>query len=134
MSDSSLTDEPDVVDEVAPIGNRLDEAADLLDDEDDDLDEDFDDEPDDGPDPNRVVGALPRGVLEYLARSIVDDPDSVMVEVDDDRRGLILRLHVAPGDMGRIIGRRGRVAQAIRTVVRAAGVREGVEAIVDIVD
>ena len=50
------------------------------------------------------------------------------------RRGLILRLHVAPGDMGRIIGRRGRVAQAIRTVVRAAGVREGVEAIVDIVD
>jgi len=130
MSDSSLTDEPEVVDEVAPIGNRLDEAVDVLDDD----DEDFDDEPDDGPDPNRVVGALPRGVLEYLARSIVDDPDSVMVEVDDNRRGLLLRLHVAPGDMGRIIGRRGRVAQAIRTVVRAAGAREGVEAIVDIVD
>ena len=126
--------EPDVDDEIAPIGNRLDDAVDLLDDEDD---EDFEDEPDEadeGPDPNRVVGALPRGVLEYLARSIVDDADSVMVEVEENRRGLILRLHVAPGDMGRIIGRRGRVAQAIRTVVRAAGAREGVEAIVDIVD
>ncbi|MDQ4097083.1 MAG: KH domain-containing protein [Actinomycetota bacterium] len=103
-------------------------------------DDDFDDyaeaglEEPAGPDPNRVVGALPRQVLEYLARSIVDDPDSVLVEIEDGRRGLILRLHVAPGDMGRIIGRRGRVAQAIRTVVRAAGAREGVEAIVDIVD
>jgi predicted RNA-binding protein YlqC (UPF0109 family) len=120
MTDPSLTAEPD--DEIAPIGNRLDDIG--------------DDGPDgpDGPDGNRVVGALPRNVLEYLARSIVDDPESVLVEVDDNRRGLILRLHVAPGDMGRIIGRRGRVAQAIRTVVRAAGAREGVEAIVDIVD
>ncbi len=57
-----------------------------------------------------------------------------MVEVEEGRRSLTLRLHVAPGDMGRIIGRRGRVAQAIRTVVRAAGAREGVEAVVDIVD
>ena len=45
-----------------------------------------------------------------------------------------LRLHVAPDDMGKVIGRRGRVAQAIRTVVRAAGAREGIEASVDIVD
>ncbi len=83
---------------------------------------------------NRVVGALPRAVLEYLAKSIVDDAESVVVEAEEGRNGLTLRLHVAPADMGRVIGRRGRVAQAIRTVVRAAGAREGVEAEVDIVD
>ena len=97
-----------------------------------DLGGDFDDEG--GPDPNRIQGALAKSVLEYLAKSIVDDPESVVVETDEGRRALTLRLHVAPGDMGRIIGRRGRVAQAIRTVVRAAGAREGVEAVVDIVD
>ena len=83
---------------------------------------------------NRVVGALPRAVLEYLAKSIVDDEESVVVEAEQSRGGLTLRLHVAPADMGRVIGRRGRVAQAIRTVVRAAGAREGVDAEVDIVD
>ncbi|MGH9280711.1 MAG: KH domain-containing protein, partial [Acidimicrobiales bacterium] len=81
-----------------------------------------------------IEGGLSRAVLEYLAKSIVDDPESVVVEMEEGRRGLTLRLHVAPGDMGRIIGRRGRVAQAIRTVVRAAGAREGVEATVDIAD
>ena len=96
-----------------------------------DLAEDFEEE---GPDPNRIQGALSRSVLEYLAKAIVDDPESVVVETEEGRRNLTLRLHVAPGDMGRIIGRRGRVAQAIRTVVRAAGAREGVEAVVDIVD
>lgn len=83
---------------------------------------------------NRISGALPRSVLEYLARSIVDDPESVVVELNQDRSGVNLRLHVAPDDMGKIIGRRGRVAQAVRTVVRAAGAREGLEARVDIVD
>jgi predicted RNA-binding protein YlqC (UPF0109 family) len=85
-------------------------------------------------DGNRVVGAAPRAVLEYLAKSIVDDAESVVVEAEESRNGLTLRLHVAPADMGRVIGRRGRVAQAIRTVVRAAGAREGLEAEVDIVD
>ena len=83
---------------------------------------------------NRVRGAMPRAVLEYLAKSIVDDEESVVVEAEESRNGLTLRLHVAPADMGRVIGRRGRVAQAIRTVVRAAGAREGVDAEVDIVD
>jgi predicted RNA-binding protein YlqC (UPF0109 family) len=69
-------------------------------------------------------------VLEYLARSIVDTPDAVNVETD----GSTLRLHVAADDMGKVIGRRGRVAQAIRTVVRAAGAREGATVNVDIVD
>jgi uncharacterized protein len=83
---------------------------------------------------NRVVGAIPRNVVEYIARQIVDDPDAVVVEADERRGRVDLRLHVAPDDMGKIIGKRGRVAQAIRTVVRAAGAREGVEASVDIVD
>ena len=83
---------------------------------------------------NRVRGALPRAVLEYVATSIVDEPDGVVVEVDEGRRGVTLSLHVTPDDMGKVIGRRGRVAQAIRTVVRAAAAREGVDASVDIVD
>ena len=83
---------------------------------------------------NRVVGAIPRAVLEYVARELVDDPESVVVEMEEGRRGVALTLHVAPDDMGKVIGRRGRVAQAIRTVVRAAGAREGVEVAVDIAD
>jgi len=74
-------------------------------------------------------------VLGHLVRSIVDDPDAVRIEVDDShRRGLRLDVHVAPGDMGRVIGRRGRVATAIRTVVRAAAVRDDVEVDVEFVD
>lgn len=87
---------------------------------------------------NRLTGATARSVLDYLAKALVDDPDAVVIEADEDSpsrgQGLVLRLHVAPGDMGRVIGRRGRMAGAIRALVRAAGAREGVEATVDIVD
>jgi predicted RNA-binding protein YlqC (UPF0109 family) len=83
---------------------------------------------------NRVTGGTARSVLEYVSRSIVDDSDAVMVEVNEARSGLKLSLHVAPGDMGRIIGKRGRVAQAIRALVRAAAARDGTDATVDIVD
>lgn len=85
-------------------------------------------------DANRVEGATASRVLDYVARQIVDEPDAVVIEQEQDRRGLTLRLHVAPDDMGKIIGKRGRVAQAIRALVRAAGARDGVEANVDIVD
>jgi predicted RNA-binding protein YlqC (UPF0109 family) len=85
-------------------------------------------------DPNRVVGAAARNVLTYLAKQIVDDPESVVVEAEERERSLVLRLHVAPSDLGRVIGRRGRVAQAIRTVVRAAGASENTDVTVDIVD
>ena len=80
-------------------------------------------------------GGMARDVLDYLARSIVDDPDAVVIDVEEGRRGDVrLSLRVSPEDMGKVIGRRGRVAQAIRAVVRAAGARDGVEVIVDIVD
>jgi predicted RNA-binding protein YlqC (UPF0109 family) len=118
---------------------RLDDDGlddDGLDDEfDDDEDDEFEDEDEDeGDDFNRVVGATSKQVLEYLARAIVDEPDAVEVDVSERRGGVMLSLHVAPDDMGKVIGRRGRVAQAIRTVVRAAGASEGIEASVDIVD
>jgi uncharacterized protein len=84
---------------------------------------------------DRVKGDMARDVLEFLAKSIVDDPDSVVIVVDQGRRGDVrLSLRVSQDDMGKVIGRRGRVAQAIRTVVRAAGAREGLEVGVDIVD
>lgn len=83
----------------------------------------------------QVNGAMAREVLEYVAKSIVDEPDAVVIDVEEGRRGDVrLSLRVSPDDMGKVIGRRGRVAQAIRSVVRAAGAREGVEVIVDIVD
>jgi predicted RNA-binding protein YlqC (UPF0109 family) len=88
-----------------------------------------------GAEGNRLVGGTPRTVLEYLARNIVDEPDGVFVEMSERRGGEVeLRLHVAPSDMGKVIGRRGRVAQALRQVVAAAGTKEGVRASLDIVD
>jgi hypothetical protein len=115
-------------------GDDLDDQALLAADagEDDEDDEDDDDEV--GAEGNRLVGALPKTVLEYVARSIVDDPDGVFVEASEGRGEVELRLHVAPADMGKVIGRRGRVAQAMRQVVAAAGSREGVRASLDIVD
>ena len=117
-----------------------DDSSDEFDDEDDiDLSAEDDDEVDDddeiGAEGNRIVGGVPKGVLEYVARNIVDDPDGVFVETSERRSGEVeLRLHVSPSDMGKVIGRRGRVAQALRQVVAAAGTKEGVRASLDIVD
>lgn len=98
----------------------------------DDVDEVDDDE---GFDPNRKPAATATTVLEYLVRAVVDDPDGVEVNVNDDRLDRVqLNVTVAPGDMGRVIGRRGRVANAIRTVVRAAAVRDDVDVDVEFVD
>ena len=79
-------------------------------------------------------GAMPIAVLDYLARAMTDDPDAVVIRREERRGSTILRLHVAPRDMGRVIGRRGRTAQAIRTLVAAAGARDGEQTVVDIVD
>jgi predicted RNA-binding protein YlqC (UPF0109 family) len=65
-------------------------------------------------------------LLEYLAREIVDEPDAVEVSESHGDRGVQLVLRVAPDDMGKVIGRGGRTARAIRTVVKAAGMRAGV--------
>ena len=112
------------------------DSSDEFDDEDDvDLSVEDDDVDEIGAEGNRIVGGVPKGVLEYVARNIVDDPDGVFVEMSERRSGEVeLRLHVSPADMGKVIGRRGRVAQALRQVVAAAGTREGVRASLDIVD
>lgn len=73
-------------------------------------------------------------VLEHIARSLVEEPDGVRVEVVDGAARTQLNLYVADGDMGRIIGKRGRMASAIRTVTRAAAARDGVEIDVEFVD
>jgi predicted RNA-binding protein YlqC (UPF0109 family) len=73
-------------------------------------------------------------VLEYLVRELVDEPEAVTVDLVSGRRGPTLEVNVAPGDMGRVIGRRGRIATAIRTVVRAAAVKDDTEVDVDFVD
>ncbi len=75
-----------------------------------------------------------QAVLEYLVRSVVDDPDAVNVEVDDAGRRPALNVTVGDGDMGRVIGKRGRVAQSIRTVTRAAAVRDDVEIDIEFLD
>ncbi|MGH2663316.1 MAG: KH domain-containing protein [Actinomycetota bacterium] len=73
-------------------------------------------------------------VLEYVARAIVDDPDAVEVTEVSGERSLILQLRVAPDDMGKVIGKRGRTVRAIRSLVRAAGSRQGVTTLVEIVE
>ena len=104
MTDTEYNDEDDAVDEVDEV------------------------------DANRIEGATATTVLEYLVRELVDDPDSVRIDLVDGRRGRTLEVSVASGDMGRVIGRRGRIANAIRTVVRAAGAKDGAEVDVDFVD
>jgi predicted RNA-binding protein YlqC (UPF0109 family) len=65
-------------------------------------------------------------LLDYLARELVDDPEAVRVEQIDDERGVLLTLRVARDDMGKVIGRGGRTARAIRIVMKAAGMRAGI--------
>ena len=78
--------------------------------------------------------ATAKAVLEYVVSALVEEKDAVQVDVDDSRRTLQLEVRVGPDDMGRVIGRRGRVANAIRTLTRAAAVRDGVDVDVEFVD
>jgi predicted RNA-binding protein YlqC (UPF0109 family) len=83
---------------------------------------------------NRIPAPTATAVLTHVVRSIVDDADAVHVDAVEGRNRLKLEVKVGPGDLGRVIGRRGRTAQSIRTVVRAAATRDGVEVDVDFVD
>jgi len=88
----------------------------------------------DGVDDNLERAATASAVLAYIARSLADEPDAVDVEVSERQGKVVLSLSVGADDMGRIIGRRGRTAQAIRALVGAAGARDGVTTSVDIID
>jgi uncharacterized protein len=71
-------------------------------------------------------------LLAFLARELVADPDAVRVETEERDGAVVLHLHVAPDDVGKVIGRGGRIVRALRTVVRAAAVREGRRVLVEV--
>ena len=73
-------------------------------------------------------------LLLYMAKNLVDDPEAVSVNEIVDDEGKILELHVAPGDMGKVIGRQGRIAKEIRTIVKTVAQRTGENITVEIVD
>lgn len=73
-------------------------------------------------------------LLLYMAKNLVDDPDAVTVKETAGEDGTVLELHVAPGDMGKVIGRQGRIAKEIRTIVKTVAQRSGEKVTVEIVD
>jgi uncharacterized protein len=73
-------------------------------------------------------------LLEFLAKSLVDHPDQVRVEETETDNGVLLRLSVAKEDVGKVIGKQGRIARALRTVVKASAVKDGKQATVEILD
>jgi len=107
-------DDDDFEDEIAPEGNRLDEAI--------------------GGEGDLVNGARAQAVIELVARQLVDDPDGVFVDANERRDNVAILIHTSPGDLGRIIGKRGRVIQALRQVGRAAGATEGVRVTVEVAE
>jgi uncharacterized protein len=82
-----------------------------------------------------MSSTTPRHLLEYLAQGLVDEPEEVSVEqFEEDDGTIVLELCVADGDYGKVIGRGGRTAHALRTVVKAAATGEGQHVLLDIVD
>ena len=73
-------------------------------------------------------------LVEVIAKALVDDPDSVVVNEREDKKTMILEVHVADSDMGKVIGKQGRIAKASRSVVKAAAAKEDKKVIVDIMD
>lgn len=72
-------------------------------------------------------------LVEVIAKALVDHPEEVSVEEKQEGKTLVLALHVAEGDMGKVIGKQGRIAKAIRSVVKAAAAKEDKKVVVDIV-
>jgi predicted RNA-binding protein YlqC (UPF0109 family) len=73
-----------------------------------------------------------RELVDYVARSLVSLPDAVTVTEVDDNGTLVLQLQVAPEDIGKVIGRQGRIANALRALIKVAAVREGRRAVLEI--
>ena len=73
-------------------------------------------------------------LIEFLARSLVDNPDEVRVEEEQDEDRIVLRLYVAEGDMGKVIGKQGRIANAMRDLLKVAAARQGARASLEIGD
>ena len=77
---------------------------------------------------------MSKEIVEYLARRLVDEPDKVSVEEIERDDALILQLHVAKDDVGKVIGRQGRIARALRAVVRASATRRDQRVMLEIVE
>ena len=73
-------------------------------------------------------------LLLYMAKNLVDNPDAVSVKEVSDEEGKVLELRVAPEDMGKVIGRQGRIAKEIRTIIKSVAQRDGQKVSVEIVD
>jgi predicted RNA-binding protein YlqC (UPF0109 family) len=73
-------------------------------------------------------------IVEYLARRLVDEPDAVRVEEIERDGDVVLQLHVAKDDVGKVIGRQGRLARALRTIVRATATRRDGRVLLEIVE
>ena len=74
-----------------------------------------------------------KDLVEYIAKSIVNAPDSVVVTEEQDEQGIILKLQVADEDKGRVIGKQGRIAEAMRTLIRVKAAKKGIKATLEIV-
>jgi predicted RNA-binding protein YlqC (UPF0109 family) len=107
-----------------------DEFDESLDDE--DLDDEYDDEV--GAEGNRVPAARALTVTEFLARELAEDTDAIEVTVSESRGEVALLIHANPDDLGRLIGRRGRVIQAVRQVARATGSIDGLRVSVEVAE
>jgi predicted RNA-binding protein YlqC (UPF0109 family) len=73
-------------------------------------------------------------LLAWVARRLVDDPEAVRVETEEREDAVVFRLHVAPDDVGKVIGRQGRLARALRSIVRSAGARADRRYLLEIAD
>ena len=73
-------------------------------------------------------------LVEVIAKALVDDPESVVVNEREEKKTTVLEVRVAESDMGKVIGKQGRIAKAIRSVVKAAAAKEDKKVIVDIMD
>ena len=115
------------------MSDDFDDDIDDVDDADDyEDDDDFEDEI--GGEGNRVTGARAKTVVELVARQLVDDPDGVFVDSTERSDNVAILIHTSPGDLGRIIGKRGRVIQSLRQVGRAAGATENVRVTVEVAE
>ncbi|MBS7309752.1 MAG: KH domain-containing protein [Treponema sp.] len=77
---------------------------------------------------------MEKDLIEYIAKSLVDDPDAVSVNETEGERGPVLELRVAEGDIGKVIGKYGRIAKALRTVLSASGSKDGKRYSLEILD
>ncbi len=77
---------------------------------------------------------MEKELVEFMVRSLVDQPEEVSVNVIEGEKSTILELHVAEGDVGKVIGKQGRIAKAIRTILSASATRDGKRAVLEILD